>query len=256
MAEPEVIDLTDSPTLQNKTVTQETTPTPLFAAHETVEQDNNKKKLRKRKRKKTGNSGTQSQIATAANTRSNSEERDDEDGEQQQQQQQPEERPQSSRQVRRKRENDIREKEDRSASHRIPATGQQTEAAPLPEPTPNGNGNVTSGDLFFMDLTPAPLPPAIGNIPPPTFDVIAPPSKDADEQKLLLPAHVSVLGPTPVEILPPTESDEGDTDYIKYLDYDGDNRRVSFNFFDFDVTLLNAKLLFYVLGIPSVLPRT
>lgn len=248
MTDPEVIDLTESPTLPNKTIAQETTSTSLAATQDTVEQDNNKKKLRKRKRKKTGKSGTQSQNTTAANTRSNSEDRDDEDGEEQ-----LEERPQSSRQVRRKREDEIGAEEDRSSPHRISATGQQTEAAPLPEPTTNGN--VTTGDLFFMDLTPAPLPPAIGNIPLPTFGVTAPPSKSANEQKLLLPAHVSVLGSTPVEILPPTESDEeGDTDYIKYLDYDGDNRRVSSNLLMRHDTS-DAKL-FFMLGIPSILPRT
>jgi hypothetical protein len=39
---------------------------------------------------------------------------------------------------------------------------------------------------------------------------------------------VSVLGSTPIEILPPAESDEeGDTNYIKHLDYGGDRQRVS-----------------------------
>ncbi|KAF9451703.1 hypothetical protein P691DRAFT_662602 [Macrolepiota fuliginosa MF-IS2] len=113
--------------------------------------------------------------------------------------------------------------------NRISTNKSQNESVSSSRP----NGNANSSDLFFEDVTPAPLPSAIGNLPPPTYTITASSSKDADEAKLLLPAHVSVLGSTPVEILPPTESDEeGDTDYIKYLDYGGDHQREFLRYFE------------------------
>jgi len=43
---------------------------------------------------------------------------------------------------------------------------------------------------------------------------------DGSGGTLLLPAHVSVFGLAPAEILPASGVDIGDEDYIEYLDYD------------------------------------
>jgi len=100
-------------------------------------------------------------------------------------------------------------------------------------------------DLYFEDTTPAPLPSAI-NLPPPPYNAADPPSQNSINVKLLLPAHVSVLGSTPVEILPPADEDEDDADYIKYLDYGGERQKVGSNGFN----LVGAYSL--STGVPAV----
>jgi protein AIR1/2 len=64
--------------------------------------------------------------------------------------------------------------------------------------------------LFFVDLAPIPLAAQ-----PSTIEL---PKEEEKARKLLLPAHVSVFGSTPVEILAPTTSLEDDS--IQFLDYD------------------------------------
>lgn len=221
MADPEIIDLTQSPILTATAGSQGLPSKPPSTDPDTLDaKKDNKKELRKRKRKKGRKSGAQSQNTTAANTRNNSEERNDEEGE--------EEELRNGRQVRRKHEDGTVAAKETSNSilrDRMPANQIQTEENSY-EPIANGNEN--PGDLFFEDVTPAPLPPTIGNLPPPTYGIAASSSKNAEESKLLLPTHVSVLGSTPVEILPPIESEgESDTDYIKYLDYGGDHQKVT-----------------------------
>ena len=66
-------------------------------------------------------------------------------------------------------------------------------------------------DLFFVDVDPLSIPPQ-----PPAQPELEPEAKD--ENKLLLPAHVTVFGSTPVEIIAPTTSLEDDS--IQFLDYD------------------------------------
>lgn len=83
---------------------------------------------------------------------------------------------------------------------------QSTSRLDTPDDAPN---SPAEDDLFFFDTTPVPLP-------------TIPPAEEVKEQdnagKLLLPAHVSVFGLTPVEILAPPPTAEDDT--IQFLDYD------------------------------------
>ena len=72
----------------------------------------------------------------------------------------------------------------------------------------SGKENV---DFFFFDLNPTPIPSI--------SETLAPEAKEEIGGKLLLPAHITVLGSTPVEIIAPP-SDSEDEDFIKYLDYD------------------------------------
>lgn len=84
-------------------------------------------------------------------------------------------------------------------------------------------------DLFIVDVQPVQIQPSL-KLPEPVEDSVdtkAVLPKPADGSKLLLPAHVSVFGPIgdsagPVEIIrPPTpNSEDGQEDFIEYLDYD------------------------------------
>ncbi|KAF4619285.1 hypothetical protein D9613_005100 [Agrocybe pediades] len=71
-----------------------------------------------------------------------------------------------------------------------------------------------AGSMFFIDIAPAPIPST----------QLAINEKKADEingapSKLLVPAHVTVLGSTPVEIIPPDlSSDSDDEDFIEYFE--------------------------------------
>lgn len=71
---------------------------------------------------------------------------------------------------------------------------------------------IPDNQLFFVDDGPAALPPAAR--------YVAATAKE-EPNGLILPAHVSVFGETPVTILPATAQDsDEDEDYIEYLDYD------------------------------------
>ncbi|RDB22705.1 Protein air1 [Hypsizygus marmoreus] len=88
-------------------------------------------------------------------------------------------------------------------------------------------------DLFFIDIQPAPLPPTA---------IFKPTSDDAPEtpvHTLLLPAHVSVFGAEPVEILPPSSADLDEEDYIEYLDFD--DRKDIHRYFEDTVEESNKK---------------
>ena len=67
-------------------------------------------------------------------------------------------------------------------------------------------------DIFFIDVQPAPVLSTEGSIPSVIVDNPTPP--------LLLPAHVSIFGNEPVEILPPDLGPPGEEEYIDYLDLD------------------------------------
>jgi hypothetical protein len=79
--------------------------------------------------------------------------------------------------------------------------------------------------LFFVDVQPAEVKPS----DKPSVHGAIPVVVDDEARNLLLPAHVSVFGVAegsiPVEILPPSDSEGQDDDYIEYLDYD--DRKVS-----------------------------
>ncbi|XP_006460080.1 hypothetical protein AGABI2DRAFT_117040 [Agaricus bisporus var. bisporus H97] len=181
----------------------ETSQTSKTMLIETTAQDSetDKKSQRKRKRRKSQNNS--SGETTVANTRENSEEREN-DGDVGNEF--PKRRP-----VRRK--------------HGDVITGEDCEgskSATLTQNEPSTSDNPNIDGLYIEDINPAPLPSNIVIPPPPIHNNNQSLSDDNSEQtKLLLPAHVSVLGSTPVEILP-DESDEDDKDYIKYLDYEVD----------------------------------
>ncbi|KAJ7180045.1 hypothetical protein C8R43DRAFT_971416 [Mycena crocata] len=65
--------------------------------------------------------------------------------------------------------------------------------------------------LFFIDATPAPLPSAAR---------YAATTVTQETNELILPAHVSVFGETPPDILPAAAPESDEDDYIEYLDYD------------------------------------
>ncbi|KAH9482625.1 hypothetical protein JR316_0004725 [Psilocybe cubensis] len=69
-------------------------------------------------------------------------------------------------------------------------------------------------DLFYVDVTPVPVPSA--------RQIMAERSNEPVETsgKLLVPAHVTVLGSTPVEIISQPAVDSEDENFIDYLDYD------------------------------------
>lgn len=85
---------------------------------------------------------------------------------------------------------------------------------PPPEPSPSDL------NLFCIDVNPAQLPITSLFVAPTIMDNQAGPS-------LLLPAHVSVFGATPVEILPSPNANSDEEDYIDYLDFD--DRKVSYS---------------------------
>lgn len=89
-------------------------------------------------------------------------------------------------------------------------------------------------NLFFIDVEPAPIPTAHSLVPP-----NAPESDGGD--KLLLPAHVSVFGLAPVEILSPANLDLDGEDYIEYLDYE--ERKVRGKFHSIFRTLNHRSII-------------
>ena len=77
-------------------------------------------------------------------------------------------------------------------------------------------------DAFFIDLTPASIPP-ISQCTPQISDK----SNDC-QNKLLVPSHVIVLGNTPSEVISTPLSDSDDEDFIKYLDYEDTKVRANY----------------------------
>ncbi|KJA24656.1 hypothetical protein HYPSUDRAFT_482111 [Hypholoma sublateritium FD-334 SS-4] len=77
------------------------------------------------------------------------------------------------------------------------------------------DGELDEGELFIIDLTPMPIPSLVAS-------AVNAADATAEEitAKLLVPAHVTVLGSTPVEIIKPLDESEKDEDFINYLDYD------------------------------------
>jgi protein AIR1/2 len=161
--------------------------------------ENDTKKQRKRKRGKSQND-TNAELS-ASNTRENSEEEN-----------------------KGKEENETRERRPVKRKHGDDCNAPDEESSRLTKNKPSPSDHPNVDGLYIEDITPALLPPNITIPPPPTIYSEQNLSSDNSEQtKLLLPAHVSVLGSTPVEILPAGDSGEDeDKEYIKYLDYEVD----------------------------------
>jgi protein AIR1/2 len=218
MLDQEIIDLTRQPGTDSRNPISKNLP--IEATVQNTEKDT--KKQRKRKRRKSQND-TGGEI-TASNTRENSEERVNEGEE----------------------EDESRERRLVRRIHGDVTTGKDCKA-PIEkssdlaknESSPSDNPNVDG--LYIEDITPAPLPSNIAILPPPTFNNQHLPNDNSERTKLLLPAHVSVLGSTPVEILPADDSDEDeDKEYIKYLDYEID-RHVGQIFISFHCCTIEYK---------------
>lgn len=223
MAGPEIIDLTDSPVLVASADSKDVPAISLLQNQDVLGGETTTKKKRKRRRKH--NRGVPNRDSLAATTKNTSNEEFEEEADASQ------DPPQAK-----------RKHEDGSLTPKIDTS------SPVPQDrisslkkhkhhrevrvSSTGNTDLNE-DLYFEDTTPAPLPSAI-NLPPPPYDTVDPPSQNSIGTKLLLPAHVSVLGSTPVEILPPTDEDEDedDADYIKYLDYGGERQKVGSNGFN------------------------
>lgn len=106
----------------------------------------------------------------------------------------------SGRHGKRKREIDTH---NREMDHDLPRRRAENTQVESPKP-PQAN-------IFFVDVQPTPL----ADITPPCSLPQEEPAK-----KLLLPAHVTVFGTTPVEILPESIAEEDEDDFINYLDLD------------------------------------
>jgi len=96
------------------------------------------------------------------------------------------------------------------ASRREQCKQEQSCRSPLDSCLPSFPPGNDMQDLFFIDVQPAPVLPT--ERPLPTVDNSTPP--------LLLPAHVSIFGNEPVEILLPALGPPGEEEYIDYLDFD------------------------------------
>ncbi|KAH8092453.1 hypothetical protein BXZ70DRAFT_454075 [Cristinia sonorae] len=108
-------------------------------------------------------------------------------------------------------------------------SGGQKPRSPSPERKREGPSSSTAEELFFVDLTPAEIPVTVKipmNSTRPSTQTSGSAAVEEVVQKLLLPAHVSLLenvnGVEPVEISDPTPQDTDEESYIDYLDY-GDN---------------------------------
>ncbi|KAL0949950.1 hypothetical protein HGRIS_009973 [Hohenbuehelia grisea] len=92
--------------------------------------------------------------------------------------------------------------------------------------------------LFFIDVAPVAVPPKLQLTSPTTTSkpipptAAAPPEKDLQKTKLLLPQHVTVFDGAPVEILAPPPMDLGSKSFIEYLDYDGDDHKGARRYFE------------------------
>ncbi|PPQ63869.1 hypothetical protein CVT24_009495 [Panaeolus cyanescens] len=100
---------------------------------------------------------------------------------------------------------------------------KSTSKAQSPAPQPEKPVSREAGpDLFYIDVTPTAIPTVLVDTTP----AIAIDVDESLDTKLLVPAHVTVLGSTPVEIIEKITREDGaeegeeEEDYIDYLDYD------------------------------------
>lgn len=117
----------------------------------------------------------------------------------------------------RSRERD-RDRKDPPLRRRRSRSPQPQHKSPSPQPRDN------LGDLFFVDIEPAPVPDSV--------KLTGLPETSPQSTKLLLPDHVSILelgeganGTGPIEIIrASTPNPSEDDDFIEYADYDEQNK--------------------------------
>lgn len=115
----------------------------------------------------------------------------------------------SGRHGKRKREIDTHTREKDHDLQRRRAENRQAESPKPPQ-----------ANIFFVDVQPTPV---ADTTPPFTL------AQEEPAKKLLLPAHVTVFGTTPVEILPESIAEEDEDDFINYLDLDDTKVRNFYN---------------------------
>ena len=114
----------------------------------------------------------------------------------------------SGRHGKRQREIDTHNREMDQDLQRRRAENAQVESSKPPQ-----------ANIFFVDVQPTPF----DITPPSTFP------QEEPAKKLLLPAHVTVFGITPAEILPESIAEEDEDDFINYLDLDDTRVRSLYN---------------------------
>ncbi|TFK43553.1 hypothetical protein BDQ12DRAFT_731560 [Crucibulum laeve] len=214
---PNIIDLTGSPLLPICTIIDDNEqPDVKSPTISTPTQEKEVKKVRRKKRKKSLATDS-SQQDSVVNTRENSVEQG--------------EIPEGS--TKRKRGEDSSSKENGPASEKARSRKRSRgnvefirEYTPVTLPS-HSTPPPTETSMFFVDVEPATLPTAV---------LPSTPAQDEHaEPSLLLPAHVSVFGSTPVEILPSSIPGlDDDEDFIKYLDFD--DHKASSIYFVLEVT--------------------
>lgn len=135
---------------------------------------------------------------------------------------------------REKKQKPRRKKQKKKRDGGVVEASNQTSRAPSRERDTSRNGRSRSlgshvDGLFVVDVQPVPIQASL-KLPDSVEvhnDTKSALPKVTDSAKLLLPAHVSVFCPRgdgvgPVDIIrPPTpDSEDGDEDFIEYLDYD------------------------------------
>lgn len=218
----EVIDLTDSPPpeyividVEEAKTTSEKTDT---ITHSEVGRDGGRKKARRKKRKRSMVEGDI--LSSVAQTRETSLEEGEVEINAQQ-----EGKPLLSTTNRKAGVDVDMEQPQKSKSRRgidSPQTqnSRRSSRSPRRKKTPPRDPNPNDLNLFFIDIKPAALP---------TSSLFVTPTIPGNEAgpSLLLPAHVSVFGAAPVEILPSTNADSDEEDYIDYLDFDDRKVRIT-----------------------------
>jgi len=220
MADPEIIDLTDSPVLVASAGSKDIPVLSLFQNQDVLSAENIIKRQQRRRKKKYNRSVRNRDPLAATTKNASNEESEEADASQD---------PPQAKRVHRNRSL-TPEIDTSSPIPRDRISSLKRHKHREDQMSSTGNTDLNE-DLYFEDTIPASLPSAV-NLPPPPYDTANPPSQNSTGMKLLLPAHVSVFGSAAVEILPPTDEDEDDADYIKFLDYGGERQKVSSNGFD------------------------
>ena len=116
--------------------------------------------------------------------------------------------------VRKRKKKKVRTTENSQAST-VPAASTEN----MPDSSVKADAASTSASrrddtsLYFIDVIPVPLPP-------PIIAQAQPETQESQSDTLLLPAHVAVFGNDSIQIVPPTQKELGEEDYIEYLAYD------------------------------------
>ncbi|KAF8639622.1 hypothetical protein AX17_000887 [Amanita inopinata Kibby_2008] len=185
--QPEIIDLTGLP--QTLDILD-----PTIDASDPISESNFKHSLslatrKKIRRKKKSRNGTDSQGGTAATTREPSIERNPSSG-----------------------SSSVADHINTDVNNA--RTTKTTRHANNSRPTGFSGQAADASQSFFIDISPETLPSAPSSVALPQYE------EEAQNSRLMLPAHVSVFGDGPVEIIRAPTHEPDEEDYIEYLDYE------------------------------------